>query len=451
MPAMVIYTILFLVLLVFRHLRTVVGVFTFILYAPKPTRSNPAHTTRDVTVVIPTTFKCAEEFSHCLKNIIAELPAAIIVVTSNANVPLISDSCTAMCYTGVTVLGVDKLNKRVQMTKALKQIRTNLVVFADDDVFWPIGYLNLLLTVFDDPKTGAGGTRQRVRRNPGTFIGMWNFLAIGYLERRAWNNICTNAIDGSLSTLSGRTAAYRTEILQKPALYEWLAHQTDDDKCLTRWVYSQGWRITIQSDSRAFLETTLEDNSKFLSQCMRWARGHRRGNNTVMQKETYWRSSRYWWGFYVIYVGSYQTPALVIDGMLVYLLSGAVQGSEYARTAYISLIAWILFSKVIKMIPHFLRYPQDMMYIPIMILFSYLHGIINIYAYCTTSNTAWGGQSIASLEKPRAQNEEVVPLLRNATMGAEVDREPRPGRMMFGGDYFSSSPTPAPRYIDVYA
>ncbi|KAK5693894.1 hypothetical protein LTR17_024925 [Elasticomyces elasticus] len=174
MPAMeTIFTILFLTL---AH---VVGVFTFILYAPKPTRSNPAHTTQDVTVVIPTTFKCAEEFSHCLKNIIAELPAAIIVITSNANVPLISDICTVMRYTNVAVLGVDKLNKRVQMTKALKQIKTNLVVFADDDVFWPSGYLNLLLAVFDDPKTGAGGTRQRVRRNnPGIFINMLNFLGL---------------------------------------------------------------------------------------------------------------------------------------------------------------------------------------------------------------------------------------------------------------------------------
>ncbi|KAK4903481.1 hypothetical protein LTR27_000412 [Elasticomyces elasticus] len=71
-----------------------------------------------------------------------------------------------------------------------------------------------------------------------------------YHERRAWNNICTNAIDGSLSTLSGRTAAYRTEILQEPGLYNWLEHQTDDDKCLTRYVYSHGWRITIQSSPR---------------------------------------------------------------------------------------------------------------------------------------------------------------------------------------------------------
>ncbi|KAK4902891.1 hypothetical protein LTR27_000830 [Elasticomyces elasticus] len=452
MPVMDNYTLFFLILFVFRYLRVVVSIFTFMFYAPKPIRTNPAHTAKDVTVVIPTTFKSKTEFSLCLRNVVAEMAAAVIVVTSNANVPLISEICAAMCCTNVTVLGVDKLNKRVQMIKALKEVKTNLVVFADDDVFWPGGYLVRLLAVFDDPKTGAGGTRQRVRRNPGTYISIWNFLGIGYLERRAWNNVCTNAIGGSLSTLSGRTAAYRTEILQKPALYEWLAHQTDDDKCLTRYVYSQGWRITIQSDSRAVLETTLEDNSKFLSQCMRWARGHWRGNSTVMQKETYWRSPRYWWGLYVIYVSSVTcVSALLYDGMLFWLLTGAVQGSEYARTAYISLVAWILFTKVVKMIPHFTRHPQDMMYIPFMILFSYLHGFINIYAYCTTSNTAWGGQSIASLEKPRAQNEEMVPLLRNATTGAEVYPEPRPGRMMFGGDYFSSSPAPAPRYIDVYA
>ncbi|KAK5704036.1 hypothetical protein LTR97_003049 [Elasticomyces elasticus] len=66
-----------------------------------------------------------------------------------------------------------------------------------------------------------------------------------------------NVIDGFLSTLSGRTAAYRTEILQKPALYSWLKHQTDDDKCLTRYVYSHGWRITIQS----WRESEVEQHS----------------------------------------------------------------------------------------------------------------------------------------------------------------------------------------------
>ncbi|KAK5721250.1 hypothetical protein LTR17_014712 [Elasticomyces elasticus] len=44
MPAVdTIFTALFLVLFIFRHFRTVVGVFTFVFYAPKPRRGRIQH------------------------------------------------------------------------------------------------------------------------------------------------------------------------------------------------------------------------------------------------------------------------------------------------------------------------------------------------------------------------------------------------------------------------
>ncbi|KAK3109663.1 hypothetical protein LTR53_016839, partial [Teratosphaeriaceae sp. CCFEE 6253] len=359
-----VFTILFL----FRYTRTIVSIFTFNLYRPKPVREKASYTGRDVTVIVPTTFKDERELSHCLRCIYGSSPFEILIVTAAANVDLVEHICALRGFSRFRVLGVPKLNKRLQMIRALKEVRTEIVVFADDDVFWPDNYLDYLLAVFEDPDTGAGGTRQRVRRNPGFFVNVWNFLGISYLERRVWNNICTNAVDGSLSTLSGRTAAYRTAILQDPYLYHWLEQQTDDDKCLTRYVYSHGWSITIQSDPRAVLETTLEDNPKYISQCLRWARGHWRGNFLVMRRESYWCSRRYLWGLYVIYLGQFQTPALLIDGLLFALLSSMVHETDHAKFAYAFLGAWILFTKILKLIPHFVRYPQDMVYIPVSIL-----------------------------------------------------------------------------------
>ncbi|KAK0247638.1 hypothetical protein LTS09_017246 [Friedmanniomyces endolithicus] len=373
----------FIALFVFRYLRTVVPIFTFNLYRPKRIRDKARYTSSDVTVVVPTTFKSETELMHCLRCIFACSPAEVLIVCSIANVPLIKQICSLKGFKQVEVLGVKKLNKRTQMIKALKEVETEIVVFADDDVFWPgPQYIDYLLAVFEDEKTGAGGTRQRARRNPGFFTNVYNFLGISYLERRVWNNISTNAIDGSLSTLSGRTAAYLTAILQNEELYEWLERQNDDDKCLTR---------------------------------------------------------RYWWGMYVIYVGQFQSPALLIDGLLFGLLGGAMKGSDDTRFAFICLGAWIFFTKIVKLIPHFLRYPQDMMYIPVSIAFSYLHGFINIYALATQSNTHWGSQKIESLQPARAQNEEVVPLLRNAISEGEVFGAEMPGRMMMGRDYFSVS------------
>ncbi|KAK5108377.1 hypothetical protein LTR62_008407 [Meristemomyces frigidus] len=439
MPAMEnLLLTLWIALMLFRYIRTIVGMYTYIFYRPKPIQTTPTYTTNDVTVIVPTTFKSATELTHCLRCISACSPAAILVVTAVANVSLVEQICSLKTFRSVEVLGVEKLNKRLQMIKALKQVNTDIVVFADDDVFWPEQYLHYLLAIFEDPSVGAGGTRQRVRRNSGLFINFWNFLGISYLERRVWNNITTNAIDGSISTLSGRTSAYRTRILKSEEFFRYFTNDswrgrplnTDDDKCLTRYVYSHGWAIVIQADSRSVIETTLEDNPKFISQCLRWARAHWRGNFTVMENETYWRSGRYWWGLYVVYVGQFQTPALLVDGLLFGLLYCVLQGSAFQWSACYALICWMLFTKTAKLIPHLLRYPQDLLWLPAGIVFSYVHGILNIYALLTLTNTTWGSQSLAVLERARATQEAVVPLLQTALCENENYQEPKIGMLL---------------------
>lgn len=428
------FTILFCLLFLFRYTRTVVSIFTYVLFKPKPVERNPKYKASDATVVVPTTFKEPAEPVQCLKCILACNPSKVYVVTGNNNVGLVRDLCGIEHFDNVVVLGVEKLNKRKQMLRALKEVETEIVVFADDDVFWPPDYLKYLLAIFEDDNVGAGGTRQRVRRKPTP--NFWNFLGISYLERRVWNNVTTNAIDGSISTLSGRTAAYRTEILKSDEFFwyfendQWRGRplNTDDDKCLTRYVYSHGWKIAIQFDERSVIETTLEDNSKYLDQCLRWARGHFRGNFIVMSNETYWRSLRYSWGLYVIYIGQFQTPALLVDGTLVYLVANAFRSSAYFSTALAALGSWILFTKLVKLMPHFYRHPADLRFVPFSIAFSYLHGFLNVYAAFTLTKTHWGSQNLASLEKARAKNEEVQPLLKKAVSEADPYTEPTPGK-----------------------
>ncbi len=415
----------FIAFFIFRYLKTVVGIYAWLSFKPKPILEKPTFTSEDVSVVCPTTFKTPDELVMCLKGIVRCSPAAIYVVTSHANVEAVKQCVKKNSIPGTTVLGVEKLNKRVQMLKALEFVDTKITVFADDDVVWPSErYLDYLLAIFEDPKVGAGGTRQRVTRRSGN---IFNWLGIGYLERRNWNNICCQAIDGSISTLSGRTSAYRSEILQCDEFrYQfqndsWRGKplNSDDDKFLTRFVYSHGWNIQIQSDSHAILETTLEEDWKFIDQCMRWVRASKRGNFTVMENESYWCDlSRFPWGLYVIYIGQFQTPAILMDGLqfaLLYLASGS--DSQARATAFASLAAWIVFTKNVKLMPHLVRNPGDIRFIPASMLFSYLHGFLSVYAAFTLTHVAWGGKDLKALEK--AKMGETEPLLTSAQTGAE--------------------------------
>jgi len=389
--------------LAIRYTRLFVGIWANLTVKPFPVSSSPTFPSKEVTVVIPTTFKTPDELAQCIECIQGESPKEIFVVTGDANVSAARLLVNAHSFKNVKVLGVAKLNKRTQLLTALDQVTTPITVFADDDVFWPQGYLLQLTAIFENPKVGAGGTCQRVRRNTdGAVTDFWNILGISYLSRRVFNNISTNAVDGSISTLSGRTAAYRTAILKCSEFSYYFTHDTwmgrplnsDDDKCLTRYVYSHGWSIAIQTSTS--LETTVENNSQYMSQCLRWARAHWRGNFTVMMNESYWCSAKYAWGCYVIYASMFQTPSLFVDGTLAYLLSLALAScsSSVRLGCYIAFATFLLLTKTVKMASHFKKHPGDIVWLPVLIAFSYAHGFLNLYAVATMTTTVWGGKNL---------------------------------------------------------
>ena len=428
---------LFVLLFVVRYFRTFVGIWTWNTFQPTPVSKRPAFRASDVTAVVPSTFTDRDKLFQCVSAVLCCRPAKVFIVVSNATVENVQMCCKLEGIAkSVKVLGVNEVNKRKQMLTALRHITTPMTVFADDDVSWPDqDYLRYLLALFDDPRVGAGGTRQRARRNPSP--NFWNFLGISYLERRAWNNVATNAIDGSISTLSGRTAAYRTAILKCDEFFHYFQNDSwrgtplnsDDDKCLTRYVYSHGWKIAIQADARAVLETSLEPNRNFVNQFMRWARAHWRGNLTVMTSETYWRSRSHLWGLYVIYMSQFQTPALLVDGVLAGLLVKGLGPSACGSWRALSLlVAWMLVSKIIKLVPHFRRHPADVRFVPISLVFSYVHGVFNVYALLTLHVTHWGSQSLGNCNDPRDQDAIALPKERESQ--AEC-RETRTGEWSF--------------------
>ena len=121
---------------------------------------------------------------------------------------------------------------------------------------------------------------------------VWEFLGACYLER--WNATvaATYHVDGGVACLSGRTFAMRTSILQSQRFIDeyrgekWLGRidllAADDDNFTTRYLVNHGWKIAIQAAPEASLTTTLEPNTKFIGQCIRWSRTTWRSNSTSL-------------------------------------------------------------------------------------------------------------------------------------------------------------------------
>lgn len=209
-----------------------------------------------------------------------------------------------------------------------------------------------------------------------------------------------------MSTLSGRTAAYRTTIVQSQAFYTAFLEDmclrrlvtVGDDKALTRWTFMGGWQIRIVCSERCVLYTTVDEGSAFIYQCFRWARAHWQGNFAVVTRprdcDYLWK--KHPWALYAIYFGSLMTPAALVDGGLFYLLrKGLMLADVSSETRFGWLVAfWIftLLQKTVKMWPHFMRYPQDLWAVPALIAFSYLHGFINIAALLSMTSSSWGNK-----------------------------------------------------------
>jgi len=266
-----------------KYLRVIVNTIAYWSYRPAPILDDPKYTTKDVTVVIPSLEGEGEELQRTLRSCLQNEPYKVFLVTVHANYNKAQQTARAISKK-ITVLSVPIANKRVQMCLALPYVETEVTVFADDDVTWPKTLLPWILAPFEDDKVGGVGTNQRHRREKD--FNVWNFLGTSYLIRRNFDIISCNAIDGGLPCLSGRTVAYKTKILQDPEFAYAFTNETwrsfqlnaDDDNFLSRWLLNNNWDIRIQAHKDCEIETTLEGNSKYLLQCMRWSRSNWRSN-----------------------------------------------------------------------------------------------------------------------------------------------------------------------------
>ena len=250
-----------------------------------------------MTVILPTLDGEGEELEATIQSILKNEPYELILVTVEDALPNAEKTIKEMPaahHKKLRCLAVGAANKRRQMARAIPEVTTKIIVFADDDVSWPRRTLHWMLAPFENEKFGGVVTCQRLRRpeNPTMTQRLWNFLGALYLERRNFDCAATTAMDGGVPCLSGRTVAYRTKIMQDDAFMSGFTNEkwwfgqyqlnADDDNFLTRWMVSHGWETYMQYHPECEVETTLEDNVKFLSQCLRWARSNWRSNLTSM-------------------------------------------------------------------------------------------------------------------------------------------------------------------------
>ncbi len=238
----------------------------YCLYQPiLPISANLTRSSKDVTVIVPIIKIKVEELRQKIQSILACNPSRVLVVTRECEYSILQEVCEAINAKNLEALMVPVADKRLQLCKAIPEVKTDIVVFAD-----------------------GVGTSQRARRlKTGPCMRrIFNWLGAAYIERRNFEILATHMIDGGTSCMSGRTLAVLTKIVKVDAFLSgfqgemWGGNllKADDDNFVTRWLVANNWRTWVQSNPECEIETTLENDIKFLDQCDRWARSNWRSN-----------------------------------------------------------------------------------------------------------------------------------------------------------------------------
>ena len=52
-------------------------------------------------------------------------------------------------------------------------------------------------------------------------------------------------------------------------------------------------------------------------------------------------------------------------------------------TTFALFFLWLAFTKTVKFVPYFYRYPSDLKFLPLLYAFGYFHSLITLYTLCT--------------------------------------------------------------------
>ena len=131
------YAQIFVILFLFRYIRLVVNIISFLTYRSIPMPSFPGtsiFTSEDVTVIVPTVEPSGKGFRNCITSIMRNSPARIKIVTAgpgkDAQVQGVLRSWDNNSIS--TPLHCEVPNKRTQICKALQKvwINTNIPKFS---------------------------------------------------------------------------------------------------------------------------------------------------------------------------------------------------------------------------------------------------------------------------------------------------------------------------------
>lgn len=355
----------------------------------------------DVTVVVPV-YQPGPSFPDNMASLAQKSPNTLIAV---ADVTCYEDTCSIFAkvqelYPNVTcrVIKEYKPGKRPALVAGLKETRTAIIAFVDDDTQWvPMDFLpNLILPFSYDERCGGVGCKQVMRpkgKRPDIYEIVSDMrLSARYIEIRA-----TTFVDKCCSCISGRTMAFRTNIIQNEDFYNFFLNekffgmqlQSGDDKALTRYLISHDYKQYHQLNNDCKLTTTFESGMRFIKQNIRWSRNTFRSDfSALFIERRIWHRDKF---TAIVLFDKMFIPFFMMYGLLLVPILATVKRNYIM---FVLWIIWLIFSRMVKLSYYLVEKPWRILSMPAFIIWQYIAAIIKIYAMVTCYNRTWGTRDI---------------------------------------------------------
>lgn len=385
----------------FTMLRLIPFFFYKLKHAPKPRNrgdnveqgDNVPYTKEDVTAIIPV-YQPPPSFINTIQSLASNGVPRILVVADITCVENVKDMVKD--YPQVEVIPETKPGKRSAMATGLKEVKSRLTFFVDDDIQWCDTALEYLIHPFNhSDKIKGVGCEHKARKKHAFDVEM--ILCDMRLSVRMLELFATSVIDQGASCISGRTACYVTNFIQEDEFYDQFLNEkffgmqvvSGDDKFLTRYVMKKGGKIWHQGGKKCDLSTTFERGTRFMKQLLRWSRNTWRSDITCLFIERkVWRNNPF---TALVLFDKIVTPFFLIYGMF-YVPIYAMVHQDYVM--FLGWLIWLIFSRALRLAYYFIKNPWHVIFIPCFIIFQYIQAIVRIWALFTLYERGWGTRNI---------------------------------------------------------
>lgn len=346
--------------------------------------------TATATVVTPVYNEDPVLFRRAIESWIANRPQQIIAVVDVTDVECMA---IARSYPQVRVIPIDVPGKRPALAAGVDAATTELVVLVDSDVIWERDVLRKLMMPFEDPRVGGVGTRQNMYPTDGARPTLWERLADIYLDIRYADEVpATTRWGRAVSCLSGRTAAYRTRLLQSmrdaflSETFNGRPCMSGDDKRYTCLVLQRGYATWNQLDAQVY-STFKPDFRGFLKQRIRWSRNSFRSDLRALAQGWVWRHPY----LALILIDKTVAPFTLLLGPVVLAIAVGLGMWHFVA----ALLIWWLVSRGFKILPHLRRRPHDLLILPIFVAVTLMMSLVKAYALFTINEHKWLTRPVA--------------------------------------------------------